>query len=112
MARSRERRCGMEVLRGKGRFGIARSVNLGFVAVAAGGPRRLEEIEVAAVVGLADVLLVERAEAAVEARRGRLPAGAAARELGIVDVQVELAPGHVQRDGVAVADERERSADV
>jgi hypothetical protein len=40
-----------------------------------------EKVEIAAGVGLRDVLLVERAEAALEARRRLLPRGSPAREL-------------------------------
>ena len=75
------------------------------------GRRALEEIEVAALVGLRDVLLVERAEAALVARRRRLPRGAAARELGVAHLELELARRHVELDQVAVPHERERTAD-
>ena len=77
------------------------------------GGRRgaFEKIEVAALVGLRDVLLIERAEAALELRRRLLPRGAAARELGVAHLELELARRHVELDQVAVAHERQRAAD-
>ena len=72
-----------------------------------------EEVEVAALVGLRDVLQVQRAVAAAVLRRGRLPVGPALLQLLVGDVQRRAAArGHVELDHVAVADERERAADV
>ena len=45
-----------------------------------------KEIEIAAFVGLADMLRIERAIAARVARRWRLPGGAPARELLLRDM--------------------------
>src|SRR5438552_15164391 len=92
----------------KPRFGGAFfSVDLGLGR----GRPRLEEIEIAALVGLRDVLEVELAETARVARCRRLPGGAAARELVRIDEKLQLSRRHVERDAVAVADEGERAAD-
>src|SRR5207237_54604 len=72
---------------------------------------RPEEIEVAALVSLEDVLEVEPAVAAAVSGRGRPPLSAAAGQLGVGDVQLEAAAGDVQLDLVAIAHERERAAD-
>src|SRR5438094_3872318 len=74
-------------------------------------PRRAEEVEVASLVRLQDVLLVEPAVAALVVGRRRLPAGAALRHLRVRDAESEPAGGHVELDEVAVADEGERAAD-
>ena len=73
--------------------------------------RALEKIEIAALIGLRDVLLVERAEAALELRLGSLPRGAAARELGGAHLELQPARRHVELDQVAVLDQRQRAAD-
>src|SRR5205807_2135852 len=70
-----------------------------------------EEIEVAALVGLENVLEVEPAVAAGVGGGGRAPLGATAGQLAFGHVQGEAATGDVQLDLVAVADEGERAAD-
>src|SRR6266446_6002023 len=57
-----------------------------------------EEIEIAALVGLADVLREHRAVAARVAGRRRLPGGAAAAKLVVADMQVDAAPSDVDLD--------------
>src|SRR5512132_1193258 len=61
------------------------------------GDRRgaFEEVEIATVVRLPDVLLVQRAEAARVMGRRSLPAFAAPGEFGIVDVELQAALGDV-----------------
>src|SRR5712671_1152003 len=54
-----------------------------------------EEIEVAAGLGLPDMLVVERAVAALEARLGRHPLGTSAREFRIGHCDVESPCRHV-----------------
>src|SRR2546430_11667097 len=71
----------------------------------------LEKIEIAALVGLCDMALVERTVAALVARLGLLPRGAAARELGVAYFQLQTAIRYVELDQVAGADQRERPAD-
>jgi hypothetical protein len=56
------------------------------------------------------VVDVELPVAAVHGGFGALPGGAAARQLGVVHVQVQLARGHVERDQVAVLHQRQRAA--
>ena len=86
-----------------------RSVDVGFGHRPCGA--RLEEVEVAALVGLRHVLLVEHRPAALVAARRRCPGGAAPRELVVVDVQVDAPRRHVERDPVAGRHQRERPAD-
>jgi len=74
------------------------------------GRRAFEEIEVATLVRLGDVLLIQRPEAAFVLRRGSLPPGAAPRQFVIADLQFQPARGHVEFDEVAVAHEGERTA--
>jgi len=62
--------------------------------------RAFEKIEIAALVGLCDVLLVERTEAALELGLGSLPRGAAARELVVADLELQPARGHIELDHV------------
>src|SRR5579864_6011086 len=64
-----------------------------------GGARRAgEKIEIAALVGLADMLRIHRAIAAQKMRRRRFPIGAAARELFVADVEVDFACRDVDLD--------------
>src|ERR1700687_2841626 len=65
--------------------------------------RALEKIEVTALIGLGDVLLVQRAIAALEARWRHFPLGAAAGEAGVPDLQLQTAFGDIKLDDVAVA---------
>src|SRR5438874_9622983 len=74
----------------------------------AGGAK---EIEVAAFVGLADVLGKHRAVAARIARGRGLPGGAASSKLRIADVQMDAARGDVDLDLVAGLHHGERAAD-
>src|SRR6476620_9722782 len=71
----------------------------------------LEEIEVAALVGLADVLGEHRAVAARIFWRRLLPVGLATGHLGIADVKVDAALVDVDLDLVAGRHEVERAAD-
>src|SRR6185312_1401254 len=68
-----------------------------------------EEVEIAAEIRLGDALDIEPA---ITARRlfRRLPGGTTARELGLVDQEIDLAGGGVEADTVAVAYQRERTA--
>src|ERR1700730_18126936 len=68
----------------------------------------LEKIEVAALVGLADVLGKHRAVAAQVMRRRRRPGGAPARQLLLADMQMDAARGDVDFDLVARRGEGER----
>src|SRR5438552_1332854 len=70
-----------------------------------------EEVEVATLLGLADMGAEEGAVAALVMRRRRLPSLLAARQLVIGDGEMQLAAGHVELDDVAVAHQGERSAD-
>ena len=63
----------------------------------------LEEIEVAALVGLQDVLREHPAVAALVARRRRRPGGAAPRQLVVADLEVDAPRRDVDRDQVAGA---------
>src|SRR5258708_24418865 len=78
------------------------SVDLGIGRRRAG----LEEIEIAALVGLCHVLEVERAEPAREMSLRRHPPRAAPCELGIVDEQLQAAGRHAQLDAGAIAHPR------
>src|SRR5579871_288475 len=71
-----------------------------------------EKIEVAALVGLADVLRIHRAVAALKMRRRLFPGGAAARQFFVADVQVDLARGDIDFDLVAGLNQRQRTADI
>src|SRR5262245_55901605 len=71
----------------------------------------LQEIEVAAGVGLADVLLEHAAVAALVAGRQRHPGGAALRQLRVRDAEVQVALSHVDLDLIAGPDESQRPAD-
>src|SRR5882724_93052 len=77
------------------------------------GHRRLalQEIEVAALVGLADVLGEHRAIAARIFRRRLFPGGLAAGHLGVADMQMDRALVDVDLDLVAGLHEVERPAD-
>src|ERR1700686_2061338 len=60
-----------------------------------------KEIEVAAGLGLADMLIVKRAVAALEARLGPHPLAAPSRQFGIGDRDIKSPPRHVELDDVA-----------
>src|SRR5688572_14125339 len=82
-------------------------MNLGF-----GGRRgALQEIEVAALVGLAYVLGEHYAVAAAIARRRRRPDRLAARQFRIADMEVDAALVDIDLDLVAGLDEGEWTAD-
>src|SRR5690349_8029747 len=85
----------------------ARLMNLRLRHLAGGG----EEVEVAAVVGLADVLGEHRAVAARIFRRRLLPGGTALRHFLVADVEMNLAGRHVDLDLVAGLHKGERTAD-
>src|SRR5581483_11435115 len=72
----------------------------------------LEEVEVAAVIGLLDVLGEHPAIAALEAALGLLPGGAALFQLGFGDIEIDGAGGDVERDAVTILHQRQRTADV
>src|SRR5215218_6207762 len=72
----------------------------------------LQEVEVAALVGLRDVLQVQRAVAAAVLRGRLLPVGAALLQLLVGHLELETAPRDVQLDQVAGADQRQRPPDV
>src|SRR5262245_22872821 len=78
----------------------------------AGRRTATEEVEVAAIVGLPDMGREHRAVAALEARRRRLPGGAAAVELLLADGEVDAAIGDIDLDRIAGLHEGERSADI
>ena len=67
------------------------------------GRGSLEEVEIAALVRLGDVLLVERAEAALVTRRAFFPMrrGAATRMLRVGHLQLQLSGAHVEFDQCA-----------
>src|SRR5438105_14019359 len=65
--------------------------------------RALEKIEVTALIGLGDVLLIQRAIAPLEVRWRHFPLGAAAGELRVADLQLQAAFGDIELDDVAVA---------
>src|SRR5205814_7086587 len=75
------------------------------------GRGTFQKIEIATLVSLRDVLLIERAEAALELRRRPLPRRAAARELVGAYLELQAARRHVELDHVAVLDEGQRTAD-
>src|SRR5262245_21475765 len=76
------------------------------------GRGALQEVEVAALVGLADMGRKRRAVAALETGRRLLPGSAPAVELLLADVKMDAARRHVDLDLVAGLDEGERTADV
>src|SRR5665213_2278927 len=73
---------------------------------------RLEEIEVAALIGLPDMAGEHPAIAALEAGLRLLPRRAAFCHFGLGDVEVDCARGDVERDLVAVSHQRQRPADI
>ena len=74
-------------------------------------PAADQEVEIGAVMGLADVLDIQAGIAAGRHdRRRRLPRFAAARELFVRHHQLQPASRHVELDHVAVFDERQRAA--
>src|ERR1039457_1680835 len=75
------------------------------------GPKGPKKIEIAARVGLPDMLGIKRAIAARVARYRPLPGGAAARKLIVTDMQMDAARGHIHLDLVAGLHESERAAD-
>src|SRR5882672_1579412 len=72
---------------------------------------RLQEIEIAAFIGLLDVAREHPAIAALEAAFGLLPFGAAFCEFRLGHIEIDGARGDVEGDAVAVAHQRKRSAD-
>src|ERR1035441_5079060 len=71
----------------------------------------LKKIEIAALVGLPDMLGIKRAVAARIARRRLLPRGAAAAHLVVAHMQMDAARGHIDLDLVAGLHEGKRAAD-
>src|SRR5438105_14105536 len=75
------------------------------------GRRTFEEVEIAALVGLADMARENGAVAALEFARRRCPGVFSSREFGFIYRQVQFAPLDVELDEVAVAHDFERAAD-
>src|SRR5438128_538596 len=71
---------------------------------------RCEKIEIAAFVGLADMLRVKRAVAAWVTWCGLFPGSAAAGNFFVQNVQMDAARGHIDFDLVAGLDEGKRTA--
>src|SRR5882672_10491952 len=84
------------------------SVNLRLRRLGAG----VQEIEVASLIGLRDMLAEERAESTLIMWRRRRPFGAPARHFFFADQQIQFSIRHVQFDQISVADEGQRPADV
>ena len=74
-------------------------------------PERRQKIEIAAVVGLSDMLGIKRTIAARIMRRGRFPGGLAAGQFRIRDMQMNAARRDVDFDLVAGLNESQRPAD-
>src|SRR5712692_5375374 len=89
------------------RITVGRSARVGLGV--ASGPG--QEPEIAALVGLGHVLAVQRAVAALEPRRWRLPGGAPAGELIVIHFQAQRPLRHVESDQVTGAHQGERAAD-
>src|SRR5215475_14820124 len=70
-----------------------------------------QEVEVAALIGLENVLGVQPDPAAAGLLRRRGPGGAAEVEFGVIDLEVQRPGRHVQANDVAGPDERDRAAD-
>src|SRR6266850_6651513 len=71
----------------------------------------LQEVKIAALVGLLHMPSEDRTIAARKLALGLAPGALALGELGGIDLEVELAPLHVELDQVAAPDQRERPAD-
>src|SRR6266487_2575562 len=71
-----------------------------------GGTGTGQELEVAALVGLGDLLAEQGAVAAPEPGRRWLPGGTALGQLTVVHLHPQYPLGHVQGDRVAAADQR------
>src|SRR5689334_13374891 len=69
-----------------------------------------EEVEVRALVGLEDVVVVEPPVAALERGPGRLPPGFALLQFGIRHMKLQSSFRYVQLDLVAVLDQSEHAA--
>src|SRR5690242_20296262 len=72
----------------------------------------LQKIEIAAFIGLLDVFGEHPAIAALEAPLGRLPFGAAFGQLRLRYIEVDGAGVDVERDHVAISNQRQRAADI
>src|SRR5690606_16448568 len=83
-----------------------RSVDLGL----GGGLARLQEVEVAALIGLGDVPGVDGAVAALVVGHGRRPGGPPGRQFGLVHQQRQGPRRHVEADVVAVLDQGQGTA--
>src|SRR5258706_14164259 len=73
--------------------------------------RAFQEIEIAALIGLADVAREDGAVAARELRLGLAPRALAPGELRGVDLEIELALLDIELDQVAVLHQGKRAAD-
>src|ERR1700751_1653163 len=71
-----------------------------------------EKIEVAALVGLLDVVSEHPAIAALEPRFGLLPCGTAPGEFCLAHIELDGARRDVERDPVAILHQRQRTADI
>src|SRR5262249_11306530 len=86
------------------------SINRGFIDRLA--ETGLEEIEVASLIGLLDVLGEHPAIAALEAALGLLPGGAAFCQFRLIHIEIDGARGDIERDLVAILHQRQRAADI
>src|SRR5438094_304223 len=68
-----------------------------------------QEVEVAPVFGLEDVVHVQLRIPALRGRHAHLPRRAPATELDVVDEKIETPLAHAELDAIAVPDERERA---
>src|SRR5262245_40706444 len=65
-----------------------------------------QEVEVRALIGLENVVVVEAPVASLEGGLGRAPLGTSLLQLALVDQQLQPALGHIELDLVAVLDQR------
>src|SRR6266852_4830568 len=83
------------------------SINLRFTSLTA----RVQKIKIATLIRLGYVRSVQSSKATLIAWRFRFPLGATAVQLIIVDAQIEFPLSNIQFDQIAIAHQRERTAD-